>query len=548
MNYKLLTVFVFALVTVTGQTPAPVTQSGIITGRVVNESGQPLANASITIFSVGSMQQHNGTVSDRDGKFQLSGLEPRSYRIVAWLSSYAPSISPTIYRVGDSATLTLAKGGVITGTVTSQAGEPVVGARVHARMISEDTSQFALPYSVFPLERTTDDRGVYRIYGLRAGTYVVWAGGGAGSNGPDIDIYDDVVPTYSPASTRDTAAEISVHAGEEVSNVDIRFRGEPGHTISGRAIQSGSLQPLGYFLNLTAVGKNKSEWTVATGQPDDSRGFVFRGIDDGDYDLTALPLNREGLGGAIATRRIKVSGADVTGIELNVEPLASVSGRIVLDEANKSECAGKQRPSVSEILVSPSQNESQSSNYHPYLAFVLKGPAAVDPSGSVLFKNLTAGRYFFMPEFAAKYWYLQSITLPPPQGAKTTQPVDATRSWTTLKSGDRLSGLTITLTQGAASLSAKVEGDISFVYLIPAEKERAEDALRFFGAPIGPDGKVALSSIPPGSYWVVKSSAEGMPTVKLRMPDRKELRASLRREAEAAKTTIELKPCQHLSL
>ena len=548
MNYKLLTVFVFALVTVTGQTPAPVTQSGIITGRVVNESGQPLANASITIFSVGSMQQHNGTVSDRDGKFQLSGLEPRSYRIVAWLSSYAPSISPTIYRVGDSATLTLAKGGVITGTVTSQAGEPVVGARVHARMISEDTSQFALPYSVFPLERTTDDRGVYRIYGLRAGTYVVWAGGGAGSNGPDIDIYDDVVPTYSPASTRDTAAEISVHAGEEVSNVDIRFRGEPGHTISGRAIQSGSLQPLGYFLNLTAVGKNKSEWTVATGQPDDSRGFVFRGIDDGDYDLTALPLNREGLGGAIATRRIKVSGADVTGIELNVEPLGSVSGRIVLEEANKSECAGKQRPSFSEILVSPSQNASQSSNYHPYLAFVLKGPAAVDANGSVLFKNLTAGRYFFMPEFAAKYWYLQSITLPPPQGAKTTQPVDATRTWTTLKSGDRLSGLTITLTQGAASLSAKVEGDISFVYLIPAEKERAEDALRFFGAPIGPDGKVALSSIPPGGYWVVKSSAEGVPTVKLRMPDQKELRASLRRKAEAAKTTIELKPCQHLSL
>src|SRR6185369_9360240 len=125
--------------------------------------------------------------------------------------------------------------------------------------------------------------------------------------------------------------------------------------ISGRAIQSGSLQPLGYFLNLTAVGKNKSEWTIATGQPDDNRGFVFRGIDDGEYDLTALPLNREGLGGAIATRRIKVSGADVTGIELNVEPLASVSGRIVLDEANKSECAGKQRPSVSEILVSPSQ-------------------------------------------------------------------------------------------------------------------------------------------------------------------------------------------------
>jgi len=540
-----LTVLLFALASVTAQTPAPATQSGTITGRVVNESGQPMANASIMLYPVGFMQQpHNGTVTDRDGKFQISGLEPRSYRITAWLSSYAPFISSTIYRVGDSVNVTLRKGGVITGTVTSQTGEPVVGVPVHARMIRGDV-QLAVPFSVFPLERTTDDRGVYRLYGLRAGTYLVWAGGGSGGYSSDIDAFDEFVPTYSPASTRDTATEITIHAGEEVSNVDIRFRGEPGHIISGKAIQPGSAQPLGFFLNLTAVGKNKADWT--TPQPDDGRGFVFRGVDDGDYDLTAVTWAKDGLGGAMASRRIKVSGADVTGIELTVEPLATVSGRIVLEESNKSECTDKQRPSFAEILVSASQHESQSSNYHPFLAFVLKGPAAVDANGNVSVKNLTPGRYFFMPEFEAKYWYLQSITLPPATpGAKTL--VDATRAWTTLKSGDRISGLTITLAQGAASLSGKVEGDISFVYLIPAEKERAEDALRFFGAAIGPDGKVALNSIPPGSYWVlVKSSGEGAATTKLRMPDQKELRASLRREAEAAKTAIDLKPCQHLT-
>jgi len=549
-----LTVCLFALVSVAGQTPAPAPASGKITGRVVNESGQPLANVSITIYSVGSMQQHTGTVTDREGKFQLSGLEPRSYRIGAWLSSYAPFISSTVYRVGDSLNVTLTKGSVITGTVTSQTGEPIVGVRIHARMISADSRQPAFPYSVFPLERTTDDRGVYRLYGLPAGTYVVWAGGGGGSNSPDIDAFDDVIPTYSPASTRDTAVEITVHAGEETSNVDIRFRGEPGHVISGKAIQPGSAQALGYVLNLTAIGKNKSEWAMISAQPDDSRGFVFRGVDDGDYDLTALPLSMDGPTGALARRRIKVNGADVTGIELTVEPLATVSGRIVLEESNKSECTGKQRPSFAEILVSASPNESQTSDYHPYLNYLLKGPAAVDASGSVSLKNLVPGRYFFMPEFAAKYWYLQSITLPPvPPSAKTTQPVDATRTWTTLKSGDRLSGLTITLAQGAASFSGQVAEDRSkdlFLYLVPVEKERAEDALRFFGTAIGQDGKVALNSLPPGSYWVlVKSSGEGAPvsTAKLRLPDQRELRASLRREAEAAKTAIELKPCQHLT-
>jgi hypothetical protein len=119
-----------------------------------------------------------------------------------------------------------------------------------------------------------------------------------------------------------------------------------------------------------------------------------------------------------------------------------------------------------------------------------------------------------------------------------------------LKSGDRLSGLTITLAQGGASLSGKVGDNVStdlFLYLVPAEKERAEDALRFFGTPVGADGKVTLSSLPPGSYWVLVKSAEGAQTSKLRFPDQKELRANLRREAEAAKTPIELKPCQHLT-
>ena len=68
------------------------------------------------------------------------------------------------------------------------------------------------------------------------------------------------------------------------------------------------------------------------------------------------------------------------------------------------------------------------------------------------------------------------------------------------------------------------------------------------GAAIGPDRKVALNNIPPGSYWVlVKSEGAPVSTAKLRLPDQKELRASLRREAEAAKTTIELKPCQNLT-
>ena len=156
-------------------------QKGTITGRVVNESGQPLPNATVTVQAMSSWERNENTLSDREGKFQFSDLEPLSYRVFAWLSTYTSltgySDTSTSYRVGDSVTVVLTKGGVITGTVTTQTGEPVVGVRVYARMIGTEGSQIYRHFGRYPFERTTDDRGIYRIYGMATGTYVVWAGG-----------------------------------------------------------------------------------------------------------------------------------------------------------------------------------------------------------------------------------------------------------------------------------------------------------------------------------------------------------------------------------
>ena len=62
--------------------------SGTITGRVVNESGQPLPNARVTVQAISSSQRTESTLTDREGKFQISGLEPLSYSVFAWFSTY----------------------------------------------------------------------------------------------------------------------------------------------------------------------------------------------------------------------------------------------------------------------------------------------------------------------------------------------------------------------------------------------------------------------------------------------------------------------------
>src|ERR1041384_7603738 len=131
-----------------------------------------------------------------------------------------PDEAERIYHAGDSVTLVLTKGGVITGTVTDQAGEPIVGVNVHAQVV-HIANALPFPYNLINPSDSTDDRGVYRIYGLPEATYVVWAGGSNQSFTSNVDPFADDVPTYAPASTRDTAQEIVVRAGAEINGVDI---------------------------------------------------------------------------------------------------------------------------------------------------------------------------------------------------------------------------------------------------------------------------------------------------------------------------------------
>jgi hypothetical protein len=186
-------------------------------------------------------------------------------------------------------------------------------------------------------------------------------------------------------------------------------------------------------------------------------------------------------------------------------------------------------------------------------------PVFADERGNFSLINLAPAQYHFVARFPAKSWYLQSISLTPPApaGVKTaSKPIDATRVWTTIKSGDNLSGLTVTLAQGAASLHGQLVFDPAenrpakwFAYLVPAEPEHANNSLRFYGDAVSPEGKIQLVNLAPGRYWVlVQPPIDDAPSAfsRLRFPDETEMRAKLRRDAEASKTELELKPCQDL--
>ncbi|HJZ82520.1 MAG TPA: hypothetical protein VKD91_19305, partial [Pyrinomonadaceae bacterium] len=243
---------------------------------------------------------------------------------------------------------------------------------------------------------------------------------------------------------------------------------------------------------------------------------------------------------------------------LTARPLSSISGSVVLEEAKAPECQGKRRPLFGETVISSWHNEKIAPKDQPQFVWSLGGTTVPDEHGDFAVHNLAAGQYRFNVRPMAKYWYLKSISWPgAAKAAQTNQPLDAARNWTTLKTGERLSGLRIAFAAGAASLQGHIDAGEGqkvlarlFVYLMPAERDKAEDILRYFVSLAADDGAFGLNNLPPGRYWVIaKPAAEGDSNLlsKLRLPDETELRAQLLRDGEAGKVETELKPCQNLT-
>jgi hypothetical protein len=547
------------------QTPTPANSSelttGAIEGRVVNEGGQPLPGAVVFIRPVNSPGTSRNATTDSEGNFRLGGLEPALYTVGSYFPAYVIQLAetePTVtyYRIGDSVNLQLIRGGVVTGVVTNPAGEPIVGIRVRASMIRNAKGQPARGIPGAGLwERTTDDRGIYRIYGLAPGTYLISAGGSGASQSFQLNPYDSDTPTYAPSSTRDNATEFIVRSGEDTT-ADIRYRSDPGHTISGTVKVAANN---GAQIALMPVEGNFMP-SAGAFQPPGGRGFALGGVGDGDYIITAQEI----VSSAIVTmpelgfsegKRVTVRGADITGVELIPKPLASVSGRVTLEPSKAAECKGKRQPLFAETLVHLQRHEKDGDTGIPFFQRMYNSSASPDPKGAFVLRNVSPGRYRFNPRFYARYWYLQSISLGAPVSGAAAKPSrsDAAASWTTVKSGEQLGNLTITLAEGAASIrgrlvvaeGAAVPSGVT-VYLVPAERDKADDVLRYFVAEISADGTFALNNLPPGRYSLLQSPIDTATStlIKLRLPEAAEARTKLRRIAETQKTDIELKPCQ----
>ncbi len=182
------------------------------------------------------------STTDEDGKYRITNVPPGTYEVTPASPTYVMTEVRKPLIVGTNETvenfdIALARGGVITGKVTDAEGRPVIEATVY---VSAATDEQRLPY--FRNIRT-DDRGVYRAYGIPPGKYRVSAERDTQSSAVNLAGHQR---TYHP-STVDSAAGfvIEVNEGTEATNVDIGLAGPPRtYSARGRIIDSDTSQPV----------------------------------------------------------------------------------------------------------------------------------------------------------------------------------------------------------------------------------------------------------------------------------------------------------------
>jgi hypothetical protein len=445
--------------------------------------------------------------------------------------------------------------GVITGKVTTLTGEPMVLVQVTAVLV-KDLDGYPEPRELRMSTRLTDDRGVYRLYGLRPGIYVVVTQGKTLSS--PISPYEGHAPTYHPSSPRETAAEVRVTKGREASGVDILYRGERGHTVSGVA-PVAEAAPRGSSMSVALY--NVSSGFLAgrqnLGRVETQNHFTIKGVTDGEYEIVAHVYgtgNDESL--VSLPRRVTVSGGDVGGIELKLAPLASISGKVVV-EASSDACEGVRKSSPSGVIVFTRPDTKAMLDARQFALF--RPGVSVSKEGEFKISDLDPNRYFISLLLPDENWYAKSIVASAATARRdSVEPVaafDVGRNGLALKWGDRMTVLIVTIANGAASLRGSLEAGNErlraparmVVHLVPAEQAAADDVLRYAEGPVGRNGVFEFKNIAPGKYRLLPRAAPSEPSGGPPAAWDANERANLRKEAVATNVEVELKPCQRVT-
>jgi len=508
-------------VPLTGQILA---QEGAITGEVIDGGGRPIWRASLSLSAAGATTQR--TMTDREGKFLFKQVSSGRYRITVSAAGYYEEENARdradSYRAGETVTIRLSKGGVITGRVTNQSGEPLVGLKVRAFRVRDEKGAPVKSRESYDWE--SDDRGMYRLFGLKPGAYLVAAEDNKlGFYLPSP--YRFNTTNWYPSGVRETSVEVPVAALSVTENINILYRAQRGYSISGTvAVKSGGAP--GTFSTVNLIDRQSGLLLQSTSTSGQQSGFALYGAADGEYEIEAEAPGQPGQSRMISPRqRVKVNGGDVGGLQLSLSSLGLIRGKILVEPPNEGSCC---KPfALSELFLEAAKESREGMDQR-----FTHAETVPDLQGAFILLNLVIGQYRLNLNGLGDHWYIKQLS-----GALDDSglaPVGV---------AGRSPEVIITLAPGAATLTGKTTMK-SQVYLVPTGQPGRLKVTQVRVTRAQADGVFTIRHLAPGSYRIFSRVMRGNEEEKGISVE--EL-PRLKKEAEAKGLLVELKSCQQLT-
>ena len=486
------------------QTPPATDAPAFAAGEVRNSvDGTPIERAHISLQkSANGGTDRYGAFTNAEGKFAIPNLPPGTYSIVldktGFVDTSGPSAKSLMLHSGDkkdALKLKLTPTGSITGHVLDGDGRPVEYVMV---MLDSGDRRGGV----------TDDRGVYRIGGLRPGKYRVKAMPEEIPIPPEIRTDTTVEvhysATYHPnALDAKSATRVPVGAGTEVTGIDIHLVRTPILHISGKVagMTEGSRN---VSVSLRAAGGNSNGAPV---RPDGA--FEIWRPTPGKYTIQATWYNGASPLSS-APMELEIGDSDVDNLSLQLLPAEDIQGRVeFVDEEARNPPPPPQRNSSPGLPAVAAQTPQRRIGLRNSDGIQVVSAAAVGEDGSFTLFKVPPGKYRVY--IAAPRVYVQSVQLG--QTAMEGATLD-------IRNGSAGAALSVRV----ASATGKVQG------IVTDEKGPVAGARVVLGEEAGnritpaftttrEDGSYSFAAVAPGKYMIMVVDDADMSMVAQSAPE-----------------------------
>ena len=486
-----------------GETPPKGT--AVLKGQVLAASGGPVRRAQVRAMS---MESRGGgvTSTDADGRYEIRDLPAGRYNLTATKGGFVqsdygqrrPGEPGTPVDLGDGQTadkvnFVLSRGGVISGRIFDDGGDPVSGTMVAAvRYQFVAGTRRLVPARGEGSTRSTDDQGAFRLFGLPPGDYYISANNRnnmmvmAGVTNTESDGF---APTYYPGTPNIAeATRVTVRANQEMSGANFALIVARMAKVRGRALNSRGEPVASTMLMLTPDEPMVMSMGFNNAMVAGDGSFEFANVPPGRYNLQVRPGGMPNANSEFATVKVTVGNDDIDNLIVMTSVGATARGVVLTDDGSAPTFRADQ------VSIFPSPAEPGGMMINP-------GQNRINDDFTFELTSLSERRLIRANIGPTLGWYLKAVLL---------DGQDVTDSGVEFTPGRSYDGLQIIFSKKTTDLSGLVSDDRNkpvldaTVVIFPANKELWTYASRYIRS-LRPDtnGRYSTKMLPPLDDYLI---------------------------------------------